>query len=125
MARGRAVGEAGARHEAGEVAQPQHLRIERLVDVEVDRAARRGCHLQAGFEAAEAVVVEVRAPAGDVDAQVERVAEQRAMVRARQPRSRKRCERDDLDVDEVAELLAYLDERLHAAQPDDAAEVAV
>ena len=56
---------------------------------------------------------------------VERLAQQRAVVRARRARGRKRDQRHDLDVDEVAQLLADLDERLHAAQPDHAAQVAV
>ena len=33
--------------------------------------------------------------------------------------------RDDLDVDDVAELVSHLDEGFHAAQPDDAAQISV
>ena len=95
------------------------MRVECLVGVEVDGRAVIGGDLEEDVGGALDVAVagvglEMRAPADEVGAGVERLGEQAALRCPGGARDRPRRERHDLEIDHVGDAALDLDQRLDA-----------
>ena len=107
---------------AGQVLQAHHARIERLVGVQVDADAgvRRDLekHVGGPFDLAVAVhvILQVGAATDDIGTCGDRISQQGAVLCSGGADDRRAGQRHDLDVDQVGDSSAHLDECLDVAE---------
>ena len=109
--------EAGRRHDVGELGETVRRRVEGLVGVQVDADAERiGDREQGLGRRPDRPVLEVRAAADEIGTPRDRLAQEGPLVGPLRSGDRPAAQGDDLDVDQIDDASAHLDERLHAEQ---------